>query len=302
MTDNIIHDTASYLPISFPPIYGENVERFYPDVRMSIERITPILASRMLESNIGNRNPKREPIVDAIGNGEWILNGATIVFDASGNLIDGQNRLIACVKSGEPIDTIVVRGIERAAQITMDSGVKRKLEDYLKLEGYKNCSKVGSIGTALLRADKLGLGAAFHKPNGSDFTIKAQRDYIRDNYATRIEPLMRPCICVANAYKGVNTGTTGALFDKFRKTGDDFDEFLGQLLNDRAACASVRLLQNRLNENAEDKQGRLPQKVVAALIIKAWNAYMRGDDITFLRYRQGGAHPERFPEIFLGYE
>ncbi|MBQ9648138.1 MAG: hypothetical protein IJV43_07270 [Oscillospiraceae bacterium] len=295
MTDNIV-------PISFPPIYGKRIEHLYPNVRITIERITPEVAEKMLETNIGNRDPKREPLVDAIANGEWLLNGATIVFDMADNLIDGQNRLMACVKAKEPIDTIVVRGIERAAQITMDSGVKRKLEDYLKLDGYKSYTKVGSIGSALLRADTVGLTAAFRKPNGSDYTIKTQREFIRDNYETRIKPLVQPCVSVSNAYKGVSTSTVGALFDVFRKSDDDFNDFVEQLLNRRQTCTSVRILQNRLNDNAENRQGRFPQVMIAALIVKTWNAYMRGDDISCLRYRQGGAHPESFPEIVLGYE
>lgn len=295
MADNII-------PISFPPIYGEQVEHIYPGVRLTIERITPEVAQRMLETNIGNRDPKRTPLFKAIKNGEWLLNGASIVFDENGNLIDGQNRLMACVVANESIDTIVVRGIERAAQITMDSGVKRLLSDYLKLDGYKDYRYVGSIGSALLRADTIGLSAAFRTSNGNDYTIKAQRDFIHLNYETRIKPIIRRCVNVSNAYGGTNTATLGALFDIFRRSEDDYMEFVDQLLNRKAACTSVRLLQNRLKANADSKQGKLPQAVIAAYIVKAWNAYMRGDDIKQLKYAQGGAHPESFPEIFFSYE
>lgn len=290
-------------PIAFPAIYGIDATAIYPNVRITIETITPEIAEKMLQTNVGNRDPKREPLVQAICHGEWLLNGASIVFDESGNLIDGQNRLMACVAAKEPIDTIVVRGIERAAQITMDSGVKRSLGDYLKLDGYKSYVQVGSIGSALLRVDSVGLTAAFRKQNGSDCTIKAQREFIRDNYETRIKPLVRDCKNVSNVYKGVSTSTTGALFDLFRKAGDDnYNEFINQLLNRSPACASVRLLQNRLIDNMNDKQGSLPQRNIAALFVKTWNAYMRGDDIKTLRFTQGGAHPESFPEVFLGYE
>lgn len=303
MTNDSIHDIVQNRPISFPPIYGENIEWMYRGVRISIERITPDDATKMLEANIGNRKPKREPLVQAILNGEWILNGATIVFDTNGNLIDGQNRLIACVKSGRPIETIVVRGIERAAQITMDSGVKRKLDDYLTLDGYKNASAVGAIGSALLRVDTYGITAAFHKPSGSDFTIKARREFIRSNYEVRIEPLVKPCRSVQNTYSGIENATTGALFDMFKKAGENnFEEFTNQLTKKRTACTALRLLIKKLDDNVKAKDGKLPQRVIAALMIKAWNAYMRGDEISLLRFTQGGATPEKFPEVFLGYE
>ena len=36
--------------------------------------------------------------------------------------------------------------------------------------------------------------------------------------------------------------------------------------------------------------------VVIALTIKAWNAYRDGETIQLLRFKVGGAHPEKFPE------
>lgn len=290
-------------PIAFPPIYGIDAAIRYPNVRISIETITPEIAEKMLQANIGNRGPKREAIKKAILSGEWVLNGATIVFDENGNLTDGQNRLMACVASNTPIDTIVVRGIPHSAQITMDVGVKRQLTDYLKLEGYKNCNIVGSIGTMLYRADSYGLEGSFTLPTIGKDTVKTLFEYIKQNHDERIEPLVLPCRSVQLLYPGIMNGTTGVLFDQFRCAGEDnFTVFVQQLTNKRAACMSVRLLQNQLRKNSDSKQGKMPQKMVAALIIKTWNAYMRGDDIKTLRFTQGGAHPENFPEIFLGYE
>jgi hypothetical protein len=35
---------------------------------------------------------------------------------------------------------------------------------------------------------------------------------------------------------------------------------------------------------------------LTAIMIKAWNAYRRGDSIGLLSFKSGGAKPERFPE------
>lgn len=308
MTDNSIHGIASNLPISFPAIYGMNIEREYPDVHMSIERITPNMAERMLETNIGNRDPKREPLEDALKRGQWVLNGASIVFDENGNLVDGQNRLRACAHTGIPIDTVVIRGIRRSAQITMDTGVKRVLNDWLKLSGYQDANVVGSIGRMLYRADTYGLSSAFSLAVTSKDTVQTLFEYCCENYESRIAPLTTICKNVQRKYSdgnrgGLKNGTTGVLFDAFKHAGDDnFEEFVEQLLNRRPACVSVMLLQNALSKNADNKTSKLPQGHLAVLIIKAWNAYMRGDDIKQLKYIKGGAHPESFPEVFLGYE
>ena len=302
MTKKSIQDNASYRQLSFPYIYGENIEHIYPDVQLSIERITPEIAKRMLETNVHNRDPKREAIAKAIVNGEWKLNGATIVFDRDGILRDGQNRLMACIKANMPIVTVVTRGVEASAQITMDTGVKRVLADYLKLDGYKNYSIVGAIGLMIYRADSYGIQSAFTMPTIGKDTVQTVYEFIRAEYDSRIAPLVSNAKAISKAY-GVKSGTIGVLMDAFGAAGEDnLNEFVQQLLNRKPACASVRLLQNKLRNDKDSKYGKLPQKVVAALIIKTWNAYMRGDDITYLRYTQGGAHPESFPEIFLGYE
>lgn len=292
-------------PISFPPIYGVNVEKEYPDVHLSIELITPDIAKKMLETNVGNRDLKKEPLVSALQKGEWELSNDAITFDENGNLTNGQNRLNACINANEPIVVIVARGIKRRAQVVMDTGVKRSLTDYLKMKGYKNCSTVGAIGAGLQYSDEFGTDGAFGRQQSNIFTLKSTLDFIDENDEKRIEPIVRDVIQLRAKHgsKILATRTLGVLFDAFRDAGDEnYRGFVNQLANKKPACTSVRLLMSRLSEYAEDvrkNSTQLNQRYVAAIIIKAWNAYMRGDDIRQLRFTQGGAHPESFPEIIL---
>lgn len=292
-------------PISFPPIYGVNVEKEYPDVHLSIELITPDIAKKMLETNVGNRDLKKEPLVSALQKGEWELSNDAITFDENGNLTNGQNRLNACINANEPIVVIVARGIKRRAQVVMDTGVKRSLTDYLKMKGYKNCSTVGAIGAGLQYSDEFGTDGAFGRQQSNIFTLKSTLDFIDENDEKRIEPIVRDVIQLRAKHgsKILAARTLGVLFDAFRDAGDEnYRGFVNQLANKKPACTSVRLLMSRLSEYAEDvrkNSTQLNQRYVAAIIIKAWNAYMRGDDIRQLRFTQGGAHPESFPEIIL---
>ena len=64
----------------------------------------------------------------------------------------------------------------------------------------------------------------------------------------------------------------------------------------------IRLLRIHLVKNAEDPKRSLTRLVVAALIIKAWNYYEAGLPCKVLRHRVGGAHPEKFPEIYNPYK
>lgn len=284
-------------------IYGIKAWDKYPGVTVGLEVITPETAIAMLETNENNRAMKREPLERAIENGEWALTNDMIVFSDEGKLLNGQNRLAACAKTGKPIVAFVARGFKREWQLAMDGGVKRQVADFLKMRGYKNSIVVGSIGTTLCRISKVGFETAFVKKNSSMVTTNEVIVFIEDCYDSRIKPILHDCMAMKSRYKGVSTGTWGALLDAFKKIdAESYAEFVGMLRGDYAADWNVGLLKDKLKANSENKNGRYPQKIVAALVIKTWNAFISGERIEKLRFRAGGAHPEAFPEVFEGWE
>jgi hypothetical protein len=76
-------------------------------------RITPYVAQAWLD----NMHPRqRKPrmswvniLAERISRCEWDCNAGAIVLDAEGRLVDGQHRLMACVRSKQPILAIVVQ-------------------------------------------------------------------------------------------------------------------------------------------------------------------------------------------------
>lgn len=295
--------------IAFPYVYGENVEGEYPDVTVNIERITPDTAKKMLTTNIKNRRIKSAPLdtLEGVMNGEeFTLNGESVIFSKTGRLMDGQHRLTSCIKTGKTIDVVVVRGVEDDSQDTIDSGARRSLSDYVKMDGYKNYVDVAAIGKILARKDDIGITSRLFDNNVTKRSTKALRKFINENHDERIEPLIPQIRLVTNRYKGIPIHHLGALFDEFRKAGDDnFTEFVAQLTGRSAACMPVRLLQNKFAEHATSTgQGKhyYRKSVLAAYIVKAWNAYMRGDEMKRLTFNPGGKNAEKFPEVFLGYE
>jgi hypothetical protein len=67
----------------------------------------------------------------------WGLTGDTIKFGTNGQLLDGQNRLSASVKSGKSFRTHVVFGIDPALFGRMDIGKPRNAADVLHIAGFK---------------------------------------------------------------------------------------------------------------------------------------------------------------------
>lgn len=284
----------------FDYAYGKDVRDEYEGVSISIERIYPNVAEQMLLANVSNRPMKRESLARAIRNGEWTLNGASIVFSDDGVLLDGQNRLKACIETGVAIDTVVVRGLPSVAQESMDTGVKRQLRDYIAMRGYKNATNLAAITLAMHRADVGGIESAFRKANGSETTMASSLKFFDENIESRIKPMFRDTQKMQQRYRGVASGTLAVVMERIKESAneDDYEMFVRQLSCDAIQCQPVMMLVNRLNTNGASKTGRLPQKTIAALIIKAFNAYMLGVDVKNLKFRQGGAAPEEFPTIY----
>jgi len=103
--------------------------------------ITPTLAVEIINKyNVSNRSPKpvkiSEYIVDMKIN-EWMLTGDTIKF-SDVRLLDGQNRLMACIKSKTPFITHVVFGINDDVFDRIDRGRNRNGPDILHMAGFTN--------------------------------------------------------------------------------------------------------------------------------------------------------------------
>lgn len=114
--------------------------------------ITPELAGQLLERNEGNRKPKDTAIrryAEDMRNNRWDGDAAAIMFSKNGDLIDGQNRLMACQRAGKPFVTLVRTGLSRDTMRHIDLGVRRNVSDTFKIEGIKFAT--GAAGSIAMR-------------------------------------------------------------------------------------------------------------------------------------------------------
>jgi hypothetical protein len=106
-----------------------------PPITTSIETITPEIAAEMLQHNTRNRHVRPGRVLlyaDAMAQGCWTVTGESIAFDSAGQLVNGQHRLMACVKSNHPFTTLIVRNVVPTAFEHTDTGVARTNGDVLK--------------------------------------------------------------------------------------------------------------------------------------------------------------------------
>lgn len=126
-------------------------------MQINVETITPADAKRYLLSNRGNRNIRQrhvENLARDMATGAWVTNGDAIRFNCDGQLLDGQHRLSAIIKADRAIESVVIRGLDKTARLTMDAGAKRHAGDQLQFFGVKNAAKVASVCRYAISARK----------------------------------------------------------------------------------------------------------------------------------------------------
>jgi hypothetical protein len=118
-------------------------------MKTEVMTVTPAMAEKWLAATtFRNRNVSATAVnryANDMTRGRWALNGESIVIDDNGNVIDGQHRLRAVIKSGVSIQSVVVRGADQSVFPTFDIGAKRGGKDVLSIAGYANANSLAAI-------------------------------------------------------------------------------------------------------------------------------------------------------------
>ena len=144
---------------------------------MKRETITPEVAKALLENNTNNRSITQGHLAlikSEILLGKWQYNGQPIIIGESGRLLDGQHRLTAVVETGIPIDTVIMRGINEDAFVTIDTGKIRGGSDVLSIAGSKHGNHIASAIRKVLEqfgGSKKCQGKYSHKISNSEYLV-----------------------------------------------------------------------------------------------------------------------------------
>lgn len=100
------------------------------------QEITPEIAQVMLSNNPRNRRLNKKRIltlVHDIVNGQWTDSPTPISFNEQGELLDGQHRLMAIIKSNQPLQMYVAYNVPD--NTVFDKNIERKSGDALFMRG-----------------------------------------------------------------------------------------------------------------------------------------------------------------------
>ncbi len=257
-------------------------------VDTQIVTITPELAEEWLGKNSHNRpirNRKVEELKQVILRGEWMMNGDAIRFDQRGTLIDGQHRLWAISLAGKPVPSLVVTGLPAETQLTIDYGTKRRLSDHLKLMGYPSAMTLGAIINMKWKIDNgLVRTSTIPTPQQALAVLQDHPDIV-DGVAMSARWRRR--------LHGSTAGV-GALYYEFSQRDPDaaFAFFEGVI--DGVGLEHDSPLYVLRKDVEMNKHGTV---MMMALMIKAWNAYLAGQQVNRLYWRPVGKRAEPFPTI-----
>lgn len=257
----------------------------------TIEVITPEIAQNYLKKNRINRVPLQRVIdcyAEDMAAGRWQLNGASIKFDIEGCLIDGQHRLLACIKSRATFITYVTRGLPLDAMDTIDNGKARSAGDVFRIKQIPNGSTVSSIVRRYMSLKKhlVVMTAA-----GSGKTPKTSNVQILEVYYDNETVFKDAVMLSGRCYDACSAfvrsdigGFYSYLVMDCKHQKENVVDFFEQLCDMKPTEYQMLRICRRLFVNDKASTVHMIGSVKQALVIKAWNYFVCKKDVSRFSY------------------
>ena len=132
--------------VIFDTIDPRDIEGVITEEQNSIW-VTPEMAEDWLGLNTHNRKAKKralETYEEAFRCGDWLFTGDAIRFSKNMVLLDGQHRLMTCVKTQIPFSTAIVVGLDDSTMECIDTGSMRTLLNHLQRNREKHADILAS--------------------------------------------------------------------------------------------------------------------------------------------------------------
>lgn len=258
----------------------------------TIERVTPTMARKYLETSSGNRPismPTVRTYAKAMKEGRWKMNGVPIVFDNEGHLLDGHHRLYAIIDANKSLEMSVTYGVESDTFTTFDCGRHRTIGQLLAMNGVSNYNRVSGVVSANAALENTG---RIRQNNGAKGLSLANDVYYAkwsehpEDYADctkfaeslyRIARIMRVSWVGGLTFYLTHTG--GYRVDFVKKF---FSAVCNLETSGITPADELRKFILRNDRNNETK--KITDEFLFAIVVKAWNAYARNKTVGMLKY------------------
>jgi hypothetical protein len=271
--------------------------------------VTPKLAGEMLATSLVNRRLTQNRVDEWVAEmtaGRWYV-GQTLMTDVDGHLVDGHHRLRAVQLYGKPVKFAVQRNIPVEVWQALDIGRPRSFADVLAMRDVGSPTHVAPVVTALLRYERyVGVSHFTAGCRFSPYELMDEYQRCRDEIMEGLrvgEHILKTNVRFPRTLGAVLYIVLARLDEE--KASEFFDLLADGIGSMGSAWPitkkdPVYMLRQALIEDAIDrrvrKTGAMSDMYRAALVFKAWNAWIAGNEIGVLRFRLVGPTPESFPE------
>lgn len=260
--------------------------------------VTPELAQELIRLNDNNR-PVRTGVVERYSEdmkaGDWRFSGDNIRISNAAKLLDGQHRLLAIIKSKKAQTFNIQTGLEPEAFEVIDTGRGRSAADAVSVKGIQNATTVAGAAKIIKMFEE------GHLTGGNTHAKRAYRnaDIVNFLETEANMPLLIEMATAGNKWSYASKFLSPATYAAFgylfgiknREEAILFFDLLSTGENiGKSNYSMIYLLRKKFIDIATSN---MEMEVVAkyALIIKAWNAYIKGKEIGQLSWSDKEAFP-----------
>lgn len=277
-------------------------------ITTKVEKVGPEQAEAFLDTMKANRKLSSNRVTmlaNQMRDGLWVFDGSPIRFNDDGELVDGQHRMWAIVESGKEFEFLIIRGVERKAMATMDTGKNRSFTDILAINnpGLNDVAPIAAFTQMLYRwldgrrgialvTSRSGSAQTVANQTLLDFFTQNKERIVEVSYKARNKPY---------SIRGISPSVTAvAIWECEQIDAADTADFYTKLstgagLDEGSPILALRNYVMRAIAGA-DRRSVIEADLALALTFKAWNAYRDGLFVKQLSYKRGGSSPEAFPE------
>jgi len=268
-------------------------------VRLNPKKAAELLAT--VKSNRAIADLHVEFLAEQMRSGKWIEGFTPLVISSEGELIDGQHRCQAVIRSGKEIRVRIESGVDPLLKYVIDTGRRRTFGDVLHMRGEKNYACLAATvrrlaiyaidpefkaGRAVARFNNLYLLDFYERNPWIDASVDWAQSKMQE-YLTHFYP---HSLFAAFHY----------LFSlaQDEESATAFMQSLATGANLMESDSVYKLREKLLRQSRRPEAPRIPNRALCALTIKAWNNTISGSHPEQLTWHPGPPRNDAFPRIF----
>ena len=260
--------------------------------------VTPQEAALWLNTKNSKNRPISENAVakytQELKEGRWKLNGQPIIFNKTGQLANGQHRLLACVRANKEFETVITYGVDDDAFDTIDDCNTRSLADVLHIKGENNSRLLAAgvrflweYATGQIEHKDLRRGRIATKPLLESTLDKHRKITTSVKFYAMLKA--RPGGLMIPASMAIGLHYLFALVEEKKA-----DEFFSRLQSGLELTEDnpVYILRARLIAGQKEASTKLTLSAMYYYTVTAWNAYVSGTYMKRLVFNVDTPTPE----------